>query len=170
MDAGKLGALSFQFPPSYRNIEEHREYLQLLPELFPSFPLSVEFRRRDWLDPEHRDDTLALLTEAGLSYTMVDEPQEGTGSVPPVYGVTNAKLAIIRFHGRNTERWYHFSGSSCDRFDWIYTAQELGEWLPKLRDAQSEADAVHVLFNTNKDDQGPRNALLLMDQLNLPHP
>ena len=89
--------------------------------------------------------------------------------MPPVYGVTNAKLAIIRFHGRNTERWYHFSGSSRDRFDWDYTVKELREWLPRLKDAQAEAEAVHVFFYTNKDDQGPRNALLLMDQLKLPH-
>jgi len=89
--------------------------------------------------------------------------------VPPVYGVTNPKLAIVRFHGRNAERWYHFSGSSRDRFDWDYTVKELREWLPRLKDAQAEAEAVHVFFNTNKDDQGPRNALLLMDQLKLPH-
>jgi len=170
VDAGKLGAISFQFPPSYRNTEEHQEYLRLLPELFPDVPLSVEFRRRDWLDAEHVDETFALLSEAGLSYTMVDEPQRGTGSVPPVYGVTNPRLAVVRFHGRNAERWYHFSGSSRDRFDWDYTAKELKEWVPKLKDAQSGADAVHVFFNTNKDDQGPRNALLLMDQLALPHP
>ncbi|MCC6792026.1 MAG: DUF72 domain-containing protein, partial [Thermomicrobiales bacterium] len=32
-EAGKLGAVTFQFPPSYRNVEEHRDYLRLLPEL-----------------------------------------------------------------------------------------------------------------------------------------
>lgn len=169
VDAGKLGAITFQFPPSYRNTEEHQEYLRLLPELLPELPLAVEFRRRDWLDPEHADDTLALLAEVGLSYTMADEPQRGTGSVPPMYGVTNPKLAIVRFHGRNAARWYRFSGSSKDRFDWDYTPQELGEWLPKLRQAQSEAERVHVFFNTNKDDQGPRNAMLLMEQLGLPY-
>ncbi len=169
VDAGKPGAISFQFPPSYRNTEEHQEYLRLLPELFPDVPISVEFRRRDWLDAEHVDETFALLSGAGLSYTMADEPQRGTGSVPPVYGVTNPRLAVVRFHGRNAERWYHFSGSSRDRFDWDYTPQELDEWLTKLKDAQSEAEVVHVFFNTNKDDQGPRNATLLMEQLGLPH-
>ena len=42
--------------------------------------------------------------------------------------------------------------------------------MPKLESASQEADAVHVFFNTNKADQGPRNALRLMDQLGLPHP
>lgn len=170
IETSKLGALSFQFPPSYRNTEGHRDYLKLLPELFPDVPISVEFRRRDWLDAEHADDTLALLRDAGLSYTMVDEPQVGSGSVPPVYGVTNPKLAVVRFHGRNRVNWYHFGGSSRDRFDWDYSDAELAEWLPNLEQAQQAAERVHVFFNTNRADQGVRNAVRLMDQLKLKHP
>ena len=75
-EAGKLGAVTVQFPPSWRNTEEHREYLRLLPELLP-YPIAVEFRRRDWLDEAHAQETLDLLREVGLSYTMVDEPSSG---------------------------------------------------------------------------------------------
>jgi uncharacterized protein YecE (DUF72 family) len=169
-EAGKLGTVTFQFPPSYRNTEEHREYLRLLPELLPGYPIAVEFRRRDWLDEDHAEETLALLREAGLSYTMVDEPQFGSGSVPPVYGVTNPELAVVRFHGRNARNWYKFTGSSRDRFDWEYSAEELEEWRPKLERAATEARQVHAFFNTNARDQGPRNALRLMDLLDIPHP
>lgn len=168
-EAGKLGAITFQFPPSYRNTEEHREYLRLLPELLPDLPISVEFRRRDWLDEEHADETLALLEEAGLSYTMVDEPQFGSGSVPPIYAVTNPRLAIVRFHGRNAETWYRFTGSSRDRFNWEYSDEELEEWRPKLEAAEKAAGALHIFFNTNYGDQGPRNAFRLMDMLGVPH-
>jgi len=72
-EAGKLGAVTFQFLPSYRNTPEHHDYLKLLPELFPGCPISVEFRRLDWLDEEHAEATLKLLTGADLSFTMVDE-------------------------------------------------------------------------------------------------
>jgi len=169
-ESGKFGAITFQFPPSYRNTEEHRDYLRLLPELFPDYRVAVEFRRRDWLDEEHAAGTLDLLRESGLIYTMADEPQFGSGSVPPVYGITNPHLSIVRFHGRNAEAWYRFTGSSRDRFDWDYTQQELAEWTPKIERAAQQADRVHVFFNTNRDDQGPRNAVRLMDMLDLPHP
>lgn len=169
-EAGKLGALTFQFPPSYRNTEEHQEYLRLLPELFPDTPLAVEFRRRDWLDEEHADATLDLLRDAGLGYTMADEPQMGSGSVPPVYGVTNPRLAVVRFHGRNDETWYRFTGSSRDRFNWEYSIDELKEWTGKIQDALESAENVHVFFNTNYGDQGPRNAEKLMDLLGIEHP
>lgn len=170
-EAGKLGAITFQFPPSYRNTPEHQEYLRLLPELFPGMHLAVEFRRRDWLDEEHADETLALLRETGLTYTMVDEPQVGTGTVPPVYGVTHKRLAIVRFHGRNARTWYSFGTGSEGRFDWDYAPEELAEWHPKIEQAAEEADEVHVFFNTNRGDgQGVRNAHLLMAQLGLDVP
>lgn len=168
--AGKLGAITFQFPPSYRNTEEHREYLRLLPELFPGLSISVEFRRRDWLDERHAHQTLELLREAGLSYTMVDEPQIGIGCVPPIYAVTNSRLAVVRFHGRNAETWYRFTGKTGERFNWEYRQEELEEWRPKLLRAAAEAQEVHVFFNTNYGNQGPRNAVLLMDLLGLEHP
>jgi uncharacterized protein YecE (DUF72 family) len=169
-ESGKLGAITVQFPPSYRNTEEHREYIRLLPELLPGYPIAVEFRRRDWLDEEHAESTFDLLEEAGLGYTMADEPQMGSGSVPPLYAVTNPKLAIVRFHGRNYETWYKFTGSSRDRFNWEYNTEELEEWRPKLEAALQAAEAVHVLFNTNYANQGPRNAMRLMDMFGIPHP
>jgi uncharacterized protein YecE (DUF72 family) len=171
VEANKLGAVTFQFPPSYRNVEEHRDYLRLLPELFPGIALAVEFRRRDWLDEEHADETLELLAESGMTYTMVDEPQVGTGSVPPVYGVTNRRLAIVRFHGRNARTWYNFGSSSEGRFDWDYSPEELAEWIPRIEQAADEADDVHLFFNTNRGDgQGVRNAKLLMEMLGMPVP
>ena len=170
ISSGKLGAITFQFPPSYRNTEEHREYLRLLPELFPGVLISVEFRRRDWMDARHRADTLALLRDAGLAYTMVDEPQVGIGCVPPIYAVTNPRLAVVRFHGRNAETWYRFTGKTGERFNWEYRPEELQEWTPKLQRAREEAQEVHVFFNTNYGNQGPRNAVLLMDLLGIQHP
>ncbi len=169
MEADKLGALTFQFPPSYRDLEQHHKYIKRLPELFPNFPLAVEFRRRDWLDDERMEDTLRLLADAGLGFSMADEPLVGTGSIPPVYGVTNPKLAIVRFHGRNARTWYSFDRSGEGRFEWEYTDEELSEWIPKIERASTEADEVHIFFNTDGGDgQSPRNAKRLMRLLGLP--
>ncbi|CAN5384760.1 DUF72 domain-containing protein [soil metagenome] len=167
-DAGKLGAVTFQFPPSYRNIERHRDYLRLLPELFPDYPLSVEFRRRDWLDEEHAETTLALLRETGMSFTMVDEPQVGMGTVPPVYGITNRSLAIIRFHGRNAANWYNFTDQSAHRFEWNYQTEDLAFWAERIMTAAKAVEEVHVFFNNNVDGHGIRNARTLMTLLDIP--
>lgn len=171
IQAKKLGAITFQFPPSYRNVEAHRDYIRRLPDFFPGLPLAVEFRRRDWLDEEHAPATLDLLEELGITFTMADEPQVGTGSIPPLFGITNPKLAIIRFHGRNEKTWYSFGAGSEGRFDWDYSPGELQEWIPSIDRALAEADDVHIFFNTNRGDgQGVRNARLLMSELGLDVP
>ena len=40
----------------------------------------------------------------------------------------------------------------------IAKAQELNEWVPRVRYLQEEAGEVHLLFNTNYQDQGVVNA------------
>lgn len=95
---------------------------------------------------------------------MVDEPQIGTGSVPKVVAVTNPALAVIRFHGRNTETWYKKVERTGERFNYLYTPDELQEWLPDVRSLESKADEIHVMMNNNADFKAIRNA---RDFLNL---
>ena len=45
-DAGKLGALLAQFPPSFRDRDDAREYLEWLLQAFQDYPLAVELRHR----------------------------------------------------------------------------------------------------------------------------
>ena len=48
--AGKLGALLAQFPWSFKNTAEDRDYLEKLAERFRDFPLVVEVRHASWND------------------------------------------------------------------------------------------------------------------------
>ena len=36
---------------------------------------------------------------------------------------------VIRFHGRNAQTWNIRGGSAADRFDWMYSDEELAEWV-----------------------------------------
>jgi len=48
-EAGKLGALHFQFPPWFTCTEESREWVQVCREFFADQVVAVEFRHRSWL-------------------------------------------------------------------------------------------------------------------------
>lgn len=157
-EAGKLRSVLFQFPPWFVDNEKNAEYLTTIQDFFPDQLLSVEFRHRSWFSPENRDATLDLLRRQGLVHVMVDEPQLGTGSVPPVVAVTNPALAVARFHGRNRQTWYAKGESSGDRFNYLYTPQELEEWLPPLQEVGTQAKEIHVLMNNNRANYAVRNA------------
>ena len=156
-EAGKLGAVHFQFPPWYTYGEKNLAYIRRLKEFFAEDRIGVEFRHQSWLDEEHVAATAAALRDAGVSLTVVDEPQLGSGSVPTVLEVTNPELVIVRFHGRNREKWYAKVKDTGERFDYLYSEEELREWAPKAEDLASKARQVHLLFNNNNRNYAVQN-------------
>lgn len=170
-DAGKLRAVHLQFPPSFIATDAHRDHLHRLRDWFADDLVSVEFRHRSWLAPEMQAATFALLRHLRYVYTVVDEPQGGTNSVPPVAAVTNESLALFRLHGRNQETWDHpaLKGAE-DRYTYRYTPEELDDILAKVREAATMAHTTQVLFNNNVGGYGVRNALEFRDRLGQPHP
>lgn len=168
--AGKLRALHFQFPPWFVASDRHRDYLGQVREMFPDDLLSIEFRHQSWLLPPERARTFGLLRDFGMVYTIVDEPQGETNSVPPLVAVTNPALAIVRFHGRNRETWNKpgMKGSQ-ERFNYRYTTDELTGWLPNVHAIADEAEAVHLLFNNNAGNYAVVNGLEMRDLLGQAH-
>ena len=73
---------------------------------------------------------------------MVDEPQGFKSSVPPETLVTSSDLALVRFHGRNAETWEKKGITPAERFRYLYSRDELAEWVPRIREAASEAREV----------------------------
>lgn len=160
-EAGKLGVIVFQFPhwfmpnrKSFRHLEQCKAHL-------PDDRIAVEFRSKYWLYEDGLETTLSFLRHEQLSYVAVDEPQGFESSMPPLADVTG-ELGIVRFHGRNRDKW-EAKGlkSSAERFDYYYSEKELEEWMPKIKMMQENAPEVHLVMNTNRQDQGIANARLL---------
>lgn len=156
--AGKLGAISFQFPPWFTYRQENLDYIRRCRDQFPDDRLSVEFRHRSWLDGEHVARVVAALWDAGIGLTVVDEPQVGSGSVPTVLEVTTPQLAVVRFHGRNAKTWYAKVERTADRFNYLYSLEELQEWAPNIAHLAERAEELHLLFNNNRDNFAVVNA------------
>lgn len=166
-DAGKLRCVHFQFPPWYALSRENQEYILTAREFFPDDTFGVEFRNRSWLTEENRGTTLDFLRANRITYTVVDEPQIGSGSVPTVVSVTNPDLAIVRFHGRNRATWYKKGETSGDRFNYLYSREELAEWVDPIREMAEQASEVHVLMNNNHANYAVRNGEDVMSLLGL---
>lgn len=170
-ESGKLKALHFQFPPWFTKSREHVDYLRWVRELLPEATVSVEFRHRSWFrGPEETGETLSLLKGLGYAHTICDEPQIGSGTVPPVVEATHPDLAILRLHGRNAQTWYRKTQMSGERFDYLYSPEELAEWAPPLEVLAQQVAEVHVLFNNNRADYAIRGARMMQQILQLAPP
>ena len=131
----------------------------------------VEFRHRSWLDEEHRAETLAFLESLGANHVIVDAPKtEAKNLVPTVIALTSP-TAYIRFHGRNASTWNVRGKSAAERFNYLYTEEELREWAGPLRMIAGKAEQAFAFFNNNGRShtpdgsgwtaQAPENALML---------
>lgn len=162
-DAGKLGALLFQFPQWFPIGKRNKEYILDCKKRCEPVPICVEFRNKTWMSPENEAETLDFLASYGIPYVCVDMPQGFTSSVPPVVAATNSDLAVVRFHGHNDEEWE--SGSVQRRFAYLYSEQELKTWVPKLEELKGQAKETHVLMNNCHRDYAQRNAAQLVGLL-----
>jgi uncharacterized protein YecE (DUF72 family) len=163
-EAGKLGAVLFQYPPWFVPRRENRDEVQALRKRLPDYMVSVEFRSPMWLAEERdRERTLGMLEENGLVFVCVDAP--AASKLPRVMAVTNPDLVVMRFHGRSDNTWSDTSGSAAERFRYLYSRQELEELAEPIRDVASEARETHLLMNNCYRDYSVRNAAELRDLL-----
>lgn len=162
-DAGRLGALHFQFPPWFVAKREHYTYLDQVRERLSDYTVAIEFRHRSWFTPESTDAVLEFLRARRLVHVVVDEPQGAANSIPTVWASTNPDLALVRLHGRNQATW-NIKGATAasDRFDYDYAQAELESLATPIEALAKGVRTTHVLFNNNREDQGQRNALTLM--------
>jgi uncharacterized protein YecE (DUF72 family) len=115
----------------------------------------VEFRHRSWLDEEHRNHTLAFLESLGATNVIVDAPKtEAKNLVPTVVALTSP-TAYVRFHGRNASTWNVRGKTAAERFNYLYSDDELQEWAGPLGMVAAEAEQVFAFFNNNGRSQSP---------------
>jgi uncharacterized protein YecE (DUF72 family) len=160
-EAGKLGALLFQFPPWFGIRRSNKDFmLEVAARCKPHRPV-FELRNASWFDGENRDETLEFLRKHKLPFVCVDMPQGHKSSVPPIVEAT-ADLAVVRFHG-HSKKWT--SKDIHEKFGYEYSQPELAEWAPKLRALAAAATQTQVFMNNCYSDYAQRNATTLIDLL-----
>jgi len=160
--SGKLGGLLFQFPSYVVYKDASLDYIKWAREQIGDDEMLVEFRHASWFDDEHSAETLAFLEEIDAANVIVDAPriEGGKNLIPTVQALTNG-IAYVRFHGRNADTWNKRGGSASERFDYLYSDEELAEWVGPLREVSEQAEQAYAFFNNNAtspDGHGGRMA------------
>lgn len=159
--AGKMGGVLMQYPPWFTAADKHHRLRNMATierdaALLAPLDVFVEFRHASWLSESNLHQTMRFLADKGLTYVAVDAPQVGS-ALPPVVAAT-APLGYVRMHGRNTGTWDARTASAADRFDYVYNADELAEWVPRVSELADRTERTWVMFNNCKYDYAPRNA------------
>jgi uncharacterized protein YecE (DUF72 family) len=145
----KLGGILMQLPPYIVFKPSALEYLEWAKEQLGGDEMLVEFRHASWLDEENRLETLAFLERNHMTYVIVDAPRMKARNVSPTVVATTSRTAYVRFHGRNAATWNKRTGSAAERFDYLYSEDELREWVAPLAELSGQAENVYAMFNNN---------------------
>jgi uncharacterized protein YecE (DUF72 family) len=154
-DEGRLGCVLAQFPWSFKRVPESLEWLEDVIGGFREFPLAVEVRHASWNDGAFYD----FLAERGVGAVNVDQPLFAK-SIRPEARVT-APLGYVRLHGRNYENWFRENAESHERYDYLYSADELRGWLDRIHEVAKRARDTYVITNNHYRGQAPANAAML---------
>jgi len=159
--AKKLGAVLLQFPFSFHRTAETIGYLSALIKRFADYPLVVEVRHGSWDSPE----TLELLRTSGVSFCNIDQPMIGR-SLGPSAQATSA-VGYVRLHGRRYDTWFTDDEAipAHERYNYLYTAEELAPWVTRVRKVTERAPETFVITNNHFQGKAVVNALQLISIL-----
>ncbi|MGH9312783.1 MAG: DUF72 domain-containing protein [Vicinamibacterales bacterium] len=160
-EAGKLGPLVAQFPASFRADAASREYLAWLLEAFRGYTLAVELRHKSWSDERRATDE--LLSAAGAALTQIDEPKF-RDSIRQTFKPNVPGFFYMRLHGRNAASWWTHKARE-DRYDYLYSEDELKPIADAVRDAGRAAKKAYVYMNNHFAAKAVANAAILKHQL-----
>ncbi len=149
-EQGRLLGLLAQLPQRFHYGPESLDHLGALADRFADHPLAVEFRHQSWARPE----VVEWLARRGLHLVSVDVP--GIPSLFPAGLVQSGRLIYVRFHSRRASAWH---AGDKERYDYLYTEEELQSWVDALARRADRADQALVLFNNCHGSQAAINAL-----------
>ncbi|MBV8896776.1 MAG: DUF72 domain-containing protein [Acidobacteriaceae bacterium] len=167
MEANRLGALLIQFPWSFKNDAESRGYVVTLSRMFREYPLVIEVRHSSWIDVGVFD----LLGELGVGICNIDQPIFHRSIKPGAY--VTSTVGYVRLHGRNYKQWFSPTANVRDRYDHLYSMEELAPWLERIKQVSADAKETYVVANNHNVGKGPVNALeiaALLDGTCVPAP
>ena len=162
--AGKLGALLAQFPPSFKDSPQSRDYLAQLLRAFADYPIAVELRHKSWSDAI--GETLSLLNAFGAAWVQIDEPKFRF-SIRQNYLPNVTSFYYMRLHGRNAAQWWKHDKSE-DRYNYLYSADELQEFSETADAAKELVKKSYLYTNNHFSSKSVVNAVMLKAQLGEP--
>ena len=113
----------------------------------------MEVRHASWLE----EQILDLLSELGVGICNIDQPLFHR-SVRPAAHVT-ASIGYVRLHGRNYKQWFSKEADVRERYDHLYSVDELDPWLTRAKQIAEDATDTYIVTNNHNIGKAVVNAL-----------
>ena len=159
VEARKFGALLLQFPWSFKNTDEERSYLIKLINRFKDYPLIIEVRHASWNNPAIYEE----LEARDVGICNIDQPIFKKSIRPAA--LTTSSLGYVRLHGRNYQNWFREEAVRDERYNYLYSVDELEPWVVRVREVAKLTKETYVITNNHFLGKAVVNALEIKSTL-----
>jgi uncharacterized protein YecE (DUF72 family) len=158
LEAGKLGALLLQFPWFFRDGEAARDRIRRAADALRGWaPLVIELRHTSWLE------ALDFLRGQELNFCNIDQPKSSTAITGT--RIVTGPVAYVRLHGRNAKAWFSKEAGRDQKYDYLYSREELRLWEEAIR--EMEAEKIFLILNNHFQGKAIANAFMLLKALGM---
>ncbi|HKN82003.1 MAG TPA: DUF72 domain-containing protein [Pyrinomonadaceae bacterium] len=151
--AEKLGSVLLQFPWSFKNTPDDRIYLAQLLERFSDYPLVVEVRHSSW----NNEEVYEWFADRGVGVCNIDQPVFKRSIRPAA--MTTSPIGYVRLHGRNYQDWFRDTAGRDERYNYLYSLDELDPWITRIKEVAKSARETYVITNNHFRGQAVVNAV-----------
>ncbi len=153
LESGRMGALLAQFSFSFQDNKENRQRLSIIAESFREYPLVVEVRHSSWNTPE----SIEFIRSLNIGFCNIDQPGSRTSLTGTDY--VTSDVGYIRLHGRNYDTWFKKGATVEEKYDYLYTEEELGYWIKVVKRLAIQTKSLFAIFNNHFQGKAVVNAL-----------
>ncbi len=139
---------TFYRPPVLRNSISWLRKIKTSPRFFLSVKLHQLFTHK----------------RKGFSKEDIDQPLI-SNSIPPTSYATTQDFSYVRLHGRNTKNWFKEDAGREERYNYLYSKEELTGWVERLKALKKKSENVFVITNNHYRGQAVINALQIKNRL-----
>jgi uncharacterized protein YecE (DUF72 family) len=154
-----LGVVLLQFPWSFKNTDEDRKYLLGLLDRFRDYPRVVELRHASWNRPAFYQS----LEERGVGFCNIDQPLFANSLKPS--SLATSPVGYVRLHGRNYQSWFRENAGPAERYDYLYSPEQLSPWVENIKKVARQTPETYVIANNHFRGKAVVNALELKAEI-----
>jgi uncharacterized protein YecE (DUF72 family) len=74
-------------------------------------------------------------------------------------------VGYIRLHGQNLESWFREDAGRDERYNYLYSTDELDPWIRRIMAVSEETRETYVIANNHFQGQAPTNALQIKSMI-----
>jgi uncharacterized protein YecE (DUF72 family) len=152
----KLGFVLIQYPWSFRYTAGAEKAIGRLVTSLKPLPVAVEVRHGSWESVE----ALSYVEESRATLCCIDQPIIGQSLTPKTHH-PGPDGAYFRLHGRNAAKWFGRDTSRNERYDYMYSLEELSKWASKISAIKSQNKRIFIVTNNHFRGQAVANAFEL---------